>query len=297
MSPVDPRRLETFRVVAIRGQVSAAAKQLHLSQPAVTAQIRALEEEVGGPLFSRGTKGMTLNPAGRVLLECAERVRKLLDAAADAVGQPSEMGPLVVAASSTIAGYVLPSVIAGFLASAPGVGVRLEVGNTAAVFEAVLAGRAPFGLVEGYARRAGVRLERYLDDELIPVEAADVPANHTLGALDHRRLIWREPGSGTRAVVERALRTAGVGRRPREDDLEFGSTEAIRRAALAGLGTAFLSRWTVGADLSAGRLRPVALRGVTVRRAFSWVLPGGTLSGVAARFVRYARAHPPIPSP
>ncbi|HYG66374.1 MAG TPA: LysR family transcriptional regulator, partial [Anaeromyxobacteraceae bacterium] len=136
MQRIDPRRLETFCAVAQCGRISVAARRLHLSQPAVTAQIRALEEECGTALFTRGPHGVALNDAGRRLLAYAQRVEALLDEAAASVGiGPRAGAALVLAASQTTAAYVVPRLVAGFLESHADVSVRVEVGNTTQVLE------------------------------------------------------------------------------------------------------------------------------------------------------------------
>lgn len=289
---IDPRRLETFRVVATLGQVSAAARALHLSQPAVTAQIRQLEAECGALLFVRTARGMILNGRGRSLLDFAQRARKLLDEAAAAVQDEAKPGgELVLAASTTIAAYVLPPLLVEFCRAQPPAGVRLEVGNTAQVLEWVKEGRVPLGLVEGYARAPGLRLERFLSDELLPVVAGAQPGLPQVGRLsDLSRvpLVWREPGSGTRAVVERALKRAGSTRRARQGDLQLGSTEAIKTAVSLGAGLGFLSRFSIRRELATGTLRALSIPSLKIERAFSWVLSGGELGGPGGRFKRFA---------
>ena len=170
---LDPRRLETFRVVATTGRISAAARQLHLSQPAVTAQIRQLEEECGRALFTRSPRGMALNAAGHALLEYTQKIHALLDEATTSLQAEEELsGELAIAASTTIAAYVLPSLLVEFRRVHPSVELRLEVGNTTQVLEWVNEERVPLGLVEGHGRAAGVRLEAFLADEIVPTVAA-----------------------------------------------------------------------------------------------------------------------------
>ncbi|WP_037584207.1 LysR family transcriptional regulator [Stigmatella aurantiaca] len=299
MSPrLDPRRLETFRVVALSGQISAASRLLHLSQPAVTAQVRQLERDCGRPLLVRTARGVQVNEAGRALLEYAQRLHQLLEQAALAVaGEEALEGELVLAASTTVASYVVPELLASFLQVHRGLQVRLEVGNTAQVLGWVADGNVPLGLVEGHARAARIRLERYLEDELVPVVSSRAPEEllriRTVDALQGVPLIWREPGSGTRAVLERALRKAGVRRGLQAGDLQLGSTEAIKGAVALGLGVGFLSRWSIQEELVSGRFQRLAIPGLRVDRAFSWVLPVDAPSGLAGHFLRHARAVPP----
>jgi DNA-binding transcriptional LysR family regulator len=299
LSPrLDPRRLETFRVVALTGQVSAASRLLHLSQPAVTAQVRQLERECGQPLLIRTARGVRVNDAGRALLEYAQRLHQILEEASLAVaGEEALQGELVLAASTTVASYVVPELLASFLRAHRGLQVRLEVGNTAQVLGWVAEGQVPLGLVEGHARAAHIRLERYLEDELVPVVSSRAPVEllriRTVEALQRVPLIWREPGSGTRAVLERALKKAGVRRGLQAGDLQLGSTEAIKGAVALGLGVGFLSHWSIQEELASGRFQRLAVPGLNVARAFSWVLPVEAPPGLAGRFLRHARAVPP----
>jgi DNA-binding transcriptional LysR family regulator len=290
---LDPRRLETFRVVATLGKISLAARALYLSQPAVTGQIRQLEKECGAPLFLRTPRGMTLNERGHALLAYAQRLRQVLDEAAAALGEAqSKGGELVLAASTTIASYVLPPLLVGFCHASPGTSVRLDVGNTEQVLEEVKEGRVPLGLVEGHARAAGVRLEPFLADEVVATigVAAGRPLSSVrrLQDLDDIPMVWREPGSGTRAVVERALRRAGSRRKSRRGDLQLASTEAIKTAVALGAGLGFLSRVSMRRELASGTLQIVPLPGLRVERSFSWVLPAAELAGLPGAFVRYA---------
>ena len=287
MADLDPTLLRTFLTVLDAGRISAAAKAIHLSQPAVTAQIRKLEDALGASLFVRSVRGVTPTACGLRLEVYARRVGALLaEAVAHVAATEAHRGPLVVAASTTIAAHVLPVLLAAFRAQHPTVPLRVYVQNTEHVVEEVRSGRVPLGLVEGHARASGVRLETYLDDEIVPVMGRDATftVKHARD-LEHVPLLWREAGSGTRAVVERALVRAGVRRKEvRSLDVELGSTEAIVGGAAAGLGLAFVSRRSVRAHLDAGVVRVVPGLSLVVQRTFRWALPTGALSGPAAAF-------------
>jgi DNA-binding transcriptional LysR family regulator len=302
MSPnipsLDPRRLETFRVVAETGQVSGAARALRLSQPAVTAQIRRLEEEIGHPLFTRHASGVQMTAAGRTLFEYARRIHSTLEEAGERLlGASQTGGVLRIAASTTVAAYVLPSVLRRFLEQHRPSSVDLKVGNTDEVLTWVRNGQAPLGLVEGLTRARGLSLEPYLKDELVPVRAVDAP--RALAAVKKATdltgvpLIWREPGSGTRAVVERALRKLRPALAPRAFDLTVGDTESIKSCVLLGLGIGFLSRWSIDREVSHGLLDVIRLPDLTIPRTFSWARIGGGVSGQAQLFQRFAVGFPP----
>jgi DNA-binding transcriptional LysR family regulator len=297
---LDPRRLETFRTVARCGQVSTAGRLMNLSQPAVTAQIRQLEAEVGSPLFHRHIKGMRLTDHGRVLLEYAVKVHDLLEEAAERVqGEQAMAGDLLLGASTTAAAYIIPRLLQGFLRGHRPSSVELAVGNTDEVLDWLRNGRISLGLVEGLTRSPGVSLEPYLQDELVAVRPTGAPpplaAVRKAADLGGVPLIYREQGSGTRAVLERALRGVGLPGQPKAADLVMGDTETIKSCVLAGLGIGFLSRWSIQRELQGRTLEVVPLPDLRIPRHFSWAHGSGGLAGHAASFYRHALDDPPQP--
>jgi DNA-binding transcriptional LysR family regulator len=297
MSRLDPRKLETFRVVAQARKISSAAKLLHLSQPAVTAQIRALEEECGRALLLRSSKGVTPTDWGLRLLEVAKQLHEVLgDVEAALEGAPAVGEEIVLGASMTTAAYVLPPLVAGYRAIHGRVPFRVQVSNTARVLEWIADGRVPLGIVEGRLRSPRVHLERYLEDELVAVAASsarDLCRIARAGDLADVPLLMREPGSNTRAVVEQALANVLGTKAMRRSELLFGSNQSMKMAAVSGLGVAFVSRWSVQLEVAAGTLRVLPLRDLRIARAFSWATPSRQLHGAAGRFQAWARRNPP----
>lgn len=295
-SRIDPALLFTFLAVVDAQKISAAARSLRLSQPAVTAQIRRLEEAIGAPLFMRSSQGVSPSPLGLRLVPYARRIQQLVAEAGSLVGDDHEAeGELVLAASTTIAGYVAPPLLASFRAANPKVSLRMEVGNTEHVVRRVVEGAVPFGLVEGHARAPNLRLETLVDDEILPAIGRSAPFRvRSLGDLQGVPILWREHGSGTRAVVERALRERGVRQRPLPLDVELGSTAAIKGAIVAGLGIGFLSRWAMRSELASGSIVVVPRLDFVIERTFRWALPAGGLHGTAARFFALAQRTPLI---
>lgn len=298
---LDPRRLETFRVVAQAGQISSAARLLNLSQPAVTSQIRLLEDEAGHPLFTRHLTGMRLTEHGALLLEYARKVRSLLEEASEAIQGEQEMaGDLRLGASTTAAAYIVPRMLQAFLRTHRPSSTTLDVGNTDEVLRWIREGRIALGLVEGLTRAPGFSLEPYLQDELVAVRPVGGPpalaAVRKASDLPSVPLISREPGSGTRAVVEQAFRKARIPVQTKPSDLVVGDTETIKACVLAGLGIGFLSRWTIQRELANGSLEVIPLPDLRILRSFSWAHGSGGLSGLAAAFWRFAlQAPPPAP--
>jgi DNA-binding transcriptional LysR family regulator len=287
--------LPAFLAVYDTKQISAAAHRLHLSQPAVTAQIRRLEDALGAPLFVRSVRGVTPTAAGDRLVASARAVETILaDAtAAIATAEPALDRELAIAASTTTAAHILPPLLARFRRAHASVALRVLVGNTAFVLDAVRRGRVPLGMVEGHPRAAGIRIEPYVDDELVPIVGA--AATIAAGELAAYPILWREVGSGSRAIVERALARAKPRRRPSGRDIELGSTEAIIAGAIAGLGVGFVSRWSIRAHLAAGLVRIPPGSELVIRRTLSWALPAGGLHGAAQQFHALALRSPPAP--
>jgi DNA-binding transcriptional LysR family regulator len=299
VSRIDPRKLETFRIVVHTSKISAAAKLLHLSQPAVTAQVRALEEECGRALLVRTSKGVTPTPWGLRLLEAAKQVQEVLGAAeTDLQADPAADAEVVVGASMTTASYVVPPLVAGYRAIHGRVPFRLQVANTGKVLEWISDGRVPLGIVEGGLRSPRVLLERYLEDELVAVTSATGQEfRGIVRAADLVKvpLLLREPGSNTREIVEEALAKVLGKRGMPQSELLFGSNQSIKMAAVAGLGVAFVSRWSVQQEVAAGMLRVLPLRDLRIVRAFSLATASRRLQGAAGRFLAWARRNPPPP--
>jgi DNA-binding transcriptional LysR family regulator len=273
-------RLKVFRVVAGHLNFSRAAEELLLTQPAVTQQIKALEDEYGVPLFDRSGGRITLTPSGQALLPYAEKLKEISEEAYTAVANASGKhgGQLTLGASQTIGQYLLPNLVAGFLRENPRVSVTATSGNTDAILEALVGHKIQLALIEGPALRKDIHIEPFMEDQMVLV----VPASHEwadhevdLAALKDAPLLMREFGSGSRRVVENALVQAGLGRKDIKTRMELDSTEGLLSAVEAGLGVTFVSRWAVRNQLSLGTLRLARVRGLKLSRMFSIAWPSG----------------------
>jgi DNA-binding transcriptional LysR family regulator len=298
LSALSPAMLATFLEVAEAGGVLPASRNLHLSQPAVTARILQIERALGAQLFLRSARGMELTEPGRRLRVHARRIRHLLDEAARDVGSAVPDGErLSLAVSMTVAAHVLPPLLARFNERRGLAGIDVSVGNTEQVLEQVRDGLVPLGIVEGRGKAQAVRLAPLLVDEILPVYApgsanaaliARVGRVRSAADLAALPIVWRESGSGTRKVVEDALLGAGIGRTELRPRFVLGENEAIRSAVLAGLGIGFISRCAIEPELASGVLRAIPVRDFRITRTFRWALPGGGLSGTAAEFHAFA---------
>lgn len=292
---VDPQLLPAFLAVADTRKVLAASKVLHLSQPAVTARVRRLERELGAVLFIRSVRGMELTLEGKRLYEYGRRIQGLLaEAALQVVEGREPSGQLLLGASTTIAAYVLPSVLAGFARRFPAVSLRLEVGNTEVILEKVKEGGVPLGLVEGLPRAARMRFVPFVEDELLAVACPTLGERiRRISDLGRFPVLWRERGSGTRTIIERGLRASFLDAGGFSRRMVLGSTEAIKGATIAGMGVSFLSRWSIREELATGKLVPLGFPELRIGRTFHWILPAGALSGIEAIFHDFATRHPP----
>ena len=295
-SSLENFRLTVFRAVAGQRSFRRAAEELYLTQPAVTQQIKALEAEVGAPLFDRSGREVALTAAGEVLLRYAgEGNELLLRAEAELAALAGRVsGPLRLAVSTTIAQYVLPPMLGRFLRLHPAVELRMVSANTEGVAAAVLAGAVDLGLVEGPVHRTELRLEAWLRDELVLVAASD-HAWAGLGAIAAEELrgvplLLRERGSGTREIVDAALEGVGLPAKDLVVAMELNSTEALLACVEAGLGVGFYSRAAIRRQVRLGSLVRVRVRGLTIGRDLSFVtMRSGEARGNVAVLLEFLR--------
>jgi len=253
-------QLRIFVAVAERLHVTRAAAALNLTQSAASAAIHALEDGLGVALFNRIGRGLELTEAGAVLLPEAKAILKQ---AADTRRMLEELqgllrGHLRLCASQTIAGYWLPAVMHRFHAAHPGIALSLDIGNTAQVAKAVLAGEADLGFVEGDVDDPLLARIPVASDRLVLIVGA---AHRWAGRkqldaaeLVNTRWVMRERGSGTRQIFEEAARAYGLDIDTLDIAMELPSNEAVRNAVEAGAGATVISRLVAAAKISAGAL-------------------------------------------
>ncbi len=277
MPQLENFRLKVFRSVAEHLSFRKAAEYLLLTQPAVTLQIKALENDLGVRLFDRSANHVALTPQGVVLLRYAKKLATVSAQAEVAVGSDNAQfsGDLSLGVSTTIAQYVLPRLIGAFLSEHPRVQLALHSGNTEEVVHLVLAGEVAIGLIEGPARQRGIHTEPFMRDELVLIVPPTFALHVTPQQLLASSLLMREQGSGSRRVVETALDRAGLKLKAFKNVIDLDSTESIKSAVEAGLGIGFVSRWAISKELELGSLKIAQVRGLSMARHFSLVTPTG----------------------
>lgn len=307
VAPVTSRvpDLDALRLlvgVAQTGSIGGAARAAGTTQQSASERLRAVEAQVGLPLVERGARGSRLTQAGVVVTEWAVRLLDLADEIDLAIeGLREDRGrELTVWASMTVTESLLPRWLVLLRQRQEAEGLRpttvsLRATNSRAVVDAVRDGTADLGFVEGADAPAGVQSRTLLEDELLLVAAAGSPLARRRSPLSAEEvaglaLTGREPGSGTRQVVEAALATHGLA--PTPPLVELTTATAVREAVLAGSPAAFLSRRVVDRELASGHLVRVRVRGLDVRRVFRavWLGPPEPPSGPVRELVGLARS-------
>lgn len=289
------RRLQVFHAVAKHLSFTKAAEALFMTQPAVTAQIRQMEEQFDTRLFDRAQGRISLTAAGAVALEYAKRIL-VLSAEMDMRLRESSgqiAGLLLVGASTTIADFLLPQVFGEFKARHPSVIPRLFMANSETVQHRVAERTLDLGFIEGDSHLPSLASDVCCEDELRVMCAPSHPLAHQQAvapeALAAHAYIGREPGSGTREVVAHYLQKAGLAPKALQIALEVGSPEAIKGLVATGMGFTILSRAAVRKEIRLGLLAEVPLEPPLVRR-MSVVYPKERIqSRLVNAFVEFAK--------
>jgi DNA-binding transcriptional LysR family regulator len=297
---MDTRQLAAFCAVVERKSFSQAAERLGVTQPAVSLQIRSLEQRLGRQLLDRSGRRVEPTEAGLRLYASAQRLlqaeEQLLEEL-EADDEGSVGGALELGASTGPGGSVVPVLLCEFQELHPDVHVRLTVSDTQNVVAQVADRELELGIVGAGRRHRGVTFEPFFSDEVVLV----VPAAHrfaaktvTLEQLREEPLIVMQEGAGVRQVIEDELRKAGKRLRDLDVRLELGLQESVRSAVLAGHGVTFISRLAVESDLATGLLATARVRGLDpVREIFLARATGRSETRAARAFLAFARERVP----
>lgn len=270
------RRLQVFHTVARLLSFTKAAEQLHMTQPAVTFQVRQLEEYFNTRLFDRTHNRISLTAAGAHVFQYADRIANLYlemeNGVRELTGEVS--GVLMLGASTTIAEYLLPALLGDFKALYPGVRIRLQVANTDAIVSMIEHNSIDLGVVEAPVTNKNLVVDICRTDPMVLI----VPPKHALAGRKKISIeeiakypyIFREEGSGTREVMLESLVNAGLNPDQLEIVMELGSPEAVKGAVEAGMGVSVLSRSTIAKELKLKSLVAIELAD-PIERPFSFV--------------------------
>ena len=300
---MEDHKLRVFCAVAETKSFSKASEVIHLTQPAVSLQIQAMEELYETRLFDRSGNSINLTPAGEILYK---RAKEILALYAEAQHNISEItgaikGSLSIGASSTIGNYLLPHIIAAFKKKVPQVNISLVVSNTKTITERLNAGEIDIALVEGDVSKQRFSVETLLSDELVVIMSPAHPwaDRRNVPAIDLAKepIIMREEGSGTRQIILKYLEEHGIKLDQLKIALVMGSTEAIKGAVEEGLGVSIVSAWAARKNLKQGLIKTTTFKDLKFHRNFSIISPKRNYSTHTAKeFLNFLRVYP-IKSP
>ncbi|MBS1127953.1 MAG: transcriptional regulator [Nitrospirae bacterium] len=300
---MEDHKLRVFCAVAETKSFSKASELIHLTQPAVSLQIQAMEELYETRLFDRSGNTINLTPAGEILYKRAKEILALYSEAQQNISEITGAikGSLSIGASSTIGNYLLPHIISAFKKKVPQVNISLVVGNTKTITEKLNAGEIDIALVEGDVSKQRFSVETLLSDELVVIMSPAHPwaERRNLPAIELTKepLIMREEGSGTRQIILKHLEEHGLKLDQLKITLVMGSTEAIKGAVEEGTGVSIMSGWAVRKWLKLGLLKAATFKDLKFHRNFSIISPKRNYSTHTAReFLNFLKVFP-IKSP
>lgn len=295
---MNVEHLQTFVAIVELGSLSAAARVLHISQPAVTKQIQRLEQELETTVLVRGPKQRAvLTPAGEQVLAFARETLGRFEGLQEQLALLKSVGggSLAVAASTIPGEYLLPGLVAAFRAQYPQVQVQVGIADTTEVAGRIVADEADVGFMGAAVDKPGLRLERLAGDEIVLVVPPDHPFAGRAAVAPHelagQAMVLREEGSGTRYSVEQAFVAAGAGVPAWDVALTMGSSQAVLQAAGQGLGIGFVSERAVAQQQADGHLASTRITGLDLRRdLFVAYLPQRMAEPLIAHFLAFVRS-------
>jgi LysR family transcriptional regulator, low CO2-responsive transcriptional regulator len=292
---MDTRQLAAFCEVVERRSFSDAAARLGVTQPAVSQQVRALEQRLGTQLLDRSGRRVEPTEAGLRLYRGAQRMLAFEEQLLEELGEPEGplRGTLEIGASTGPAAIVLPLLLCEFQRDNLELRVELSVSDTQSVVELVADRRLELGIVGAARRHRSVAFEPFFRDEVILVCPPGHPFSGQTVELDELAkgpLILMQQGAGVRQLLEDELRKGGRRLRDLEVPLELGLQESVRSAVQAGYGVSFISRRAVESDLAAGTLAEARVRGLDLAREI-WIARAAGRAGSAAAQAFVAFAH------
>ena len=287
MRNVTLRQMKVFAAVARHLSFTRAARELHLTQPAVSQQIKLLEDEVGMPLFEKIGRKVQLAPAGTELLRYAVQTLELMRAATESLAamRGLKRGVLKLAAVST-AKYFAPSLLSAFTPAYPEVTIKFDVGNREEIIKQMADNDTDLVIMGRPPRELDTIAAPFAKHPLVIIASPDHPLaarrRIPLKQLSTEHFLIREEGSGTRASMEHVFRERHV---PFRVSMEVSSNETIKQAVMAGMGLSFISAHTVGLELAAGKLICLDIVGLPIVRDWYVIhLRDKHLSPIAAAF-------------
>lgn len=285
-------RLKVFYTVATRLSFTKAAQELHISQPAVTKHIKEIEQQFNTKLFDRKGASIQLTQSGKILYDYAIKIRGLyrdLEFEMHQVNQ-KQKGRLRIGASTTVAQYILPEILATFHSYYKDIQIELITHNTETISSLLENHTIDLGIIEGASQSSLLEYHPFKKDEIVLVARAQHPlANATLKLNDlyDTELIFREPGSGTQEFIEKHLQDKGIALEKLQVIMHLGSSESIKNYLLHSQAMAFLSISSVFQELQNHTLSIIDIKNFNINRTFQLILPKGERSELISLFMQF----------
>lgn len=264
------KHIRAFIMVADLKSFTNAAEALFMTQPAVSCQIKSLEENIGIPLFERNDKRIELTDAGKVFYREAKEIMIAYQRAWEVMDEFKGLkrGNLALGASTIPGEYVMPRYIGAFRRKYPGITISLTVQDTGSVLDLLLERKIDLGLVGAQVELDTVEFQPFLRDELVLIASAscDLPKMISSRELSYLEFVVRERNSGTRMVLKKIFDQYGIKEHDLNITMELGSTQAMITAVNANLGVGFVSKWAAEAALKAGSVKQIMISDMNLER-------------------------------
>ncbi len=296
---MEDHKLKVFCTVAETKSFSKTSEIIHLTQPAVSLQIQALEELYETKLFDRSTGSIALTPAGEILYKYAKQILTLYAEAAKEIGKITGLikGCVKIGAGTTVGNYILPAIAVDFKKKHPKIRLSVSIGNTKKVLEMLGSNMIDFGIISEMPGKSKFASEPIVSDELCVICSSDHPLSNqksiSLYDIIKEPFVIREEGSSTRVIIEKFLSEHGLGISNLHIALILGSTGSIKEAVERGMGLSIISKWAIRKEVSCGNLRILKLKEGEIKRDFYIVLLKNTiLSPAVEEFITYLKNYP-----
>lgn len=285
-------RLKVFYTVASRMSFTKASGELNISQPAVTKHIREIEDQLRTKLFDRKGSSIQLTPSGKILYTYAEKIRNIYRDLEFEISQLNQQhqGKLIIGASTTVAQYILPEILAGFNTYYKDIRIELLTYNTETISALLKEGKIDLGIIEGESRSSLFDYHPFKADEIVLVAKADhalTSKSLSLKDLYGLNFIFREQGSGTLEFIQNRLKEKGISIDELNIEMQLGSSEGIKNYLLHSDCVAFLSISTVINELKNNSLSIIDIKNFSIERNFHFILPKGEQSELIRLFLRF----------
>ena len=290
-------RLKVFDTVAKRLNFTKAANELNITQPAVTKHIKEIELNLNIKLFERNGTKIKLTKAGEILLKYTEEIFSVYQKMEFEIGQLQEKqkGTLRLGASTTIAQYVLPPILAEFRKRFPEIQLSLVIQNSEKIEDLLANQKIDIGLIEAQIKNRTFHYFPFMKDEIVLVSrqnhSISTKNNIKLDDLKNIPLVFREPGSGTLETIDLALKSKNIKPNELNIEIQLGSTESIKSYVLHSDALAFLSIQSILQELKNQTLTIIDIKNLVIERNFNFIIPEGEQSKLANLFIDFCNRY------